>query len=106
MKLPVAKDAKESQQTEGQSIVNILWNDLAGGAGQGVIEVDSVQFGQPGELVPYITDKVSKNPSMRVLLRADKNVRYEYLRGLLKALGDSGVGNVTFSVVDKEQAPQ
>jgi biopolymer transport protein ExbD len=106
VKLPVAKDAKESKKNEGQSIVNILWNELGGGAGAGVIEVDAIQFAQPNELVPYITEKVSRNPGMRVLVRADKNVRYEYLRGLLKALGDSGVGNVTFSVVDKEQAPQ
>ena len=48
---------------------------------------------------------MSKNPSMRVLVRADRNVRYEYLRSLLKAMGDSGVGNVTFSVVDKESTP-
>jgi len=106
VKLPIAKDAKEAKKGEsGQSIVNILWNDLAGGAGQGIIEVDALTFGQPAELVPYISDKVSKNPGMRVLVRADKNVRYEYLRALLKALGDSGVGNVTFSVVDKELPP-
>jgi hypothetical protein len=29
-------------------------------------------------------------------------VKYEFTRQLLEAIGASGVGNVTFSVVDKE----
>ncbi len=41
---------------------------------------------------------------MRILIRADKNVRYEYIKPVMKALGQAGVGNVTFSVVDKENA--
>src|SRR5687768_12315223 len=92
VKLPVAKDAKESKATEGQLIANILWSELGGGSSQGTIDMGSEKFGQPGEMVPFITKKVSENPSTRVLVRADKNVRYEYLRGVLKALGDSGVG--------------
>jgi len=105
VKLPIAKDAKDRDKNvkNGQSIVNILWNDLSGGTG--TIEVDERKFEQPSDLVPYIAEKISKTPEMRVLVRADKAVRYEYLRGLLKAMGDAGVGNVTFSVVDKENAP-
>jgi biopolymer transport protein ExbD len=37
-----------------------------------------------------------------VLIRADREVRYEYMRQLLEAVGKAGVGNVTFSVVDKD----
>lgn len=104
VKLPVAKDAvPKDKKTQGQSIVNVLWNDLSGGTG--TIEVDEKQFAQPAEMVPYLVDKVGANPQMRVLVRADKNVRYEYLRGVLQAVGSSGIGNVTFSVVDKEQTP-
>ncbi|MHA3771753.1 ExbD/TolR family protein [Verrucomicrobiota bacterium sgz303538] len=103
VKLPVAKDAKDkdSKDTQGQSIVNVLWNDLSGGTG--TIEVDEKTFAQPPEVVPYLQEKINANPQMRVLVRADKGVRYEYLRGLLSSLGQAGVGNVTFSVVDKEQ---
>jgi len=104
VKLPIAKDAvPKDKKTQGQSIVNVLWNDLAGG--NGTIEVDEKKFAQPAEMVPYLVEKVGNNPQMRVLVRADKGVRYEYLRGVLQAVGSSGIGNVTFSVVDKEQAP-
>jgi RNA polymerase-binding transcription factor DksA len=33
---------------------------------------------------------------------ADREVRYDYIRKILEAVGQSGVGNVTFSVVDKD----
>jgi len=46
--------------------------------------------------------KVSGNPLVRVKIRADKEVEYEYMRQLLEAIGLAGVGNVTFSVVDKD----
>ena len=103
LKLPVAKDAAPSGQTKGQSIVNVLWSELGGGTG--TIEVDQKPFAQASDLVPYLTAKVSEVPDMRILLRADKNVRYEYLLSLLQAIGNAGIGNVTFSVVDKEQSP-
>ena len=37
----------------------------------------------------------------RVLVRADRSTRWSFEREVLKAVGDSGITNVTFSVVDK-----
>ena len=60
----------------------------------------------PADIVPILINKVSANPLLRVLIRADREVRYDYVRKILEAVGQSGVGNVTFSVVDKDgQAP-
>ena len=42
---------------------------------------------------------------VRVLIRADKDVRYASMKSLLEAVGKAGIANVTFSVVDKEAAP-
>lgn len=97
--LPVAKAAKEAKKDKGgQVIVNVLYtpiNNLTS------IEVDErVLTAQ--ELVPLLKAKVTANPQVRVLLRADKQVRYEFLRTLLESVGQSGVGDVTFSVVDKD----
>jgi biopolymer transport protein ExbD len=97
--LPVARDARESKKNPGQVIVNVLFNSLNN---QTVIEVDerAVSLGQ---LAPMLQAKVGANPLVRVLLRADKDVRYDFMRGLLEAIGKAGVGNVTFSVADKEK---
>jgi biopolymer transport protein ExbD len=97
--LPVARDAKESKKNPGQVIVNVLYNPLSTAT---AIEVDerTVDIGQ---LASMLQAKVIANPLVRVLVRADKEVRYEFMRGLLDTVGKAGVGNVTFSVADKER---
>lgn len=104
VKLPVAKDAKQKDKakstSKGQSIVNVLWNPLNN---VGSIEVDEVKFAQPADVTPVFQKKLLGNSDMRVLMRADKNVRYEYMRAILVAVANAGVSNVTFSVVDKDK---
>jgi biopolymer transport protein ExbD len=55
--------------------------------------------------VPMLQNHIQKNPMVRVLIRADKDVRYSVMKSLLEAVGKAGIANVTFSVVDKEGAP-
>jgi biopolymer transport protein ExbD len=43
---------------------------------------------------------------VRVLIRADRGVRYSVLKSVLEAVGKAGIANVTFSVVDKDAAPE
>jgi len=100
--LPVAKDAKEKDQGtagKGQATVNILWSNIGN---TGTVEFEEKKYGDPGQLTPILSNKVQATPNMRVLIRADKSVRYEYLRAVMVACGNAGVGNVTFSVVDKD----
>ncbi len=97
--LPIAKDAKESKDNPGQVIINITYTPINDATS---IEVDQKRYQSPGELVPLLQSKVAINPLTRVLIRADKDVKYEVTRQLLEAVGASGVGNVTFSVVDKD----
>ena len=100
VKLPVAKEAKEAKENPGQVIINVTYSPVSNITG---IEVDQKLYQAPMELVGMLKNKVSGNPLVRVVIRADKEVRYEYMRQLLEAVGASGVGNVTFSVVDKEE---
>jgi biopolymer transport protein ExbD len=99
--LPVAKDAKQKDPAagKGQTTINILWSTLAS---TGTVEMDEKKFGDPNLLIPILKTRADVMPSMRVLLRADKAVRYEYLRAVMVACANAGVANVTFSVVDKE----
>ena len=98
--LPVAKDAKDAQKdTKGQTIINVLWNKINNA---GTLEVDDVKFDQADQMMPHLTPKVQANPNMRILIRADRDVRYEYLKSVMIAAGRAGVGRVTFSVVDKD----
>lgn len=98
--LSVAKDAKPAKKdSAGQVIVNVAWLNSSN---TGSIEVDSKTYSTPQELVGMLQREVAKIPQLRVLIRADRSVRYEYMRQILKAVGDATVSNVTFAVVDKE----
>jgi len=103
--LPIAKDAKPpDKSTKGQTIINVMWNTINS---VGSLDVDEKKFEQPAELAALLAPKVQINPAMRVLIRADRNVRYEYLRAVMVSAANAGIANVTFSVVDKEmKAPQ
>ena len=97
--LPIAKDAKDAKENPGQVIINLAYNVLNNAT---VIEVQDREYPSPADLVTMLQSNVQRNPMVRVLVRADREVRYEFLRKVLEAVGQSGVGNVTFSVVDKE----
>lgn len=99
IQLPVAREARSaSKRNPGQVIINVTGTPGSAGA----IQVDDVEYPNPAALVPKLQKAIQANPLARVLIRADKNVRYEDLRKLMQAIGQAGVSTVTFSAVDKE----
>lgn len=97
--LPVAKEAKDvPKKNPGQVIVNVLYAPVNNATS---IVVDEQPL-QPDQLLTKLQAAVKNNPQIRVLVRADRQVRYEFMRSLLENIGKSGIGAVTFSVVDKE----
>ena len=101
--LPVAKDAKDvnhDAKQNGQVVINVLWNELNN---IGTVDMDSKTYPDPAALQGPIEVNVKRQPNTRVLIRADRKVRYEYIRNILKVTGAAGVQNVTFSVTDKDQ---
>lgn len=101
VRLPVAKEGKEpGDELDGRVTVNILWTELNN---SGSIEISGKTFQSGAEVQPVLAEAVRNNPDAQILIRADKQVRYEYLRGILKAAGGAGVRNVTFSVVNREE---
>ncbi len=99
IELPVAEDSKKPGEIPGQVIVNVDWlpSDV------GAIGVDGKDLERPDDLYPIITQRFAANPLLRVLVRADKEVKYEFLREIMKVIGEAGISNLTFSVVNKEQ---
>jgi biopolymer transport protein ExbD len=102
IRLPVAKEAKDAKENPGQIIVNLAYSPINNGV---AISVNDKDYPSPGDLIPVLQNHIQKNPMVRVLIRADKDVRYATMKSLLEAVGKAGIANVTFSVVDKEEAP-
>ncbi len=100
VRLPVAKDAKEKGDIKGgQLILNVLWSPISSSSS---IDIDNKAYLTAAELIPMLQAKILATPEFRILIRADKDVRYEYTRTILSAAGAAGVKNVTFSVVNKD----
>lgn len=96
--LAVAKEAKQPKKNTGQVIVNVAWQPINN---LGSIEVDSQKYATASDLIPRLQSELQKNPMTRVLIRVDRGARWGYEREILRAVGDAGISNVTFSVVDK-----
>lgn len=107
VKLPVAKDAKDKngakQAGAGQVIINVLWNPINS---SGTLDIDGTTYPTADAVGEVLKRKIGATPDFRVVIRADKEVRYEFLRGLLRAAGAAGVSNVTFSVVSKDDGKE
>jgi biopolymer transport protein ExbD len=100
--LPVAKDAKAKNpdsQKDGQVVLNVLWNEINN---TGSVDMDTKNYADPGLIKGPLEVNAKRSPNMRVLVRADRKVRYDFLRNLLKITAEAGVQNVTFSVTDKD----
>jgi|688.fasta_scaffold1119831_1 biopolymer transport protein ExbD len=98
--LPVAKEAKDPDPKNRKSelMLNLTWNELSG---TGAIIVDERHI-EASDLKDLISKKKEYNPDLRVIIRADRNAKYQYVRSIMVAMGAAGVPNVTFSAMDKE----
>jgi biopolymer transport protein ExbD len=103
--LPIAKvEAGPKDETARTEVfVNVIWTlDNAG-----KIEVDGRGEMDFGALTDYISKKREAaegagTGTFRVVIRADKRAKYQYVRGVMAAIGNAKVPNVIFSAVDKE----
>ena len=99
IELPIAADGNSASKNKGQVIINISWvaaNDV------GTVTVDERNYANPADLSPMLLERAKANPAIRVLIRADKQTRYDFTRAVMVAVGQAQIKNVTFSVVDKE----
>src|SRR5436190_17788443 len=92
--LPVAKDAKEKNQNaakEGQVVLNVLWNEINN---SGSVDMDTKNYPDPALIQAPLEVNAKRAPNMRVLVRADRKVRWDFLRNLLRITAAAGVQNV------------
>ncbi len=100
IELPVAPDGNDaSKSVKSQAIINLAWLTMADA---GSITVDEINYPSPADLTNMLVQRANSNPGFRVLIRADKKVRYDYLRAVMVAVAQAKIANVTFSVVDKD----
>jgi len=105
--LPVAKEGTDvpKDRDSGEIVVNIKWNDMST-QDPGTIIVDDVKLTND-QLAARVEAKLKQQPMLRVVIRADRLVKFDYLKTVMKSVSQTGVSNVIFAVTNKEpQAPE
>lgn len=97
--LPVARDGRDMDPSPGEVVINVSWIPAAAVGG---IEILERTYDSPDAMRPFLTRRVEHNPHTRVLIRADRAVRYEFMREIMRVAGESGISSVTFSVMSED----
>jgi len=97
--LPVAKDANATAPPGSQLAIRVTWSAASD---TGSIEIEDRKFAKADEILETLQARAKEKPEIRILIRADRNVHYDYLKQVMIVAGKAGVGKVTFSIVDKD----
>src|SRR4051794_16673324 len=75
VQLPVAKEGKEAPKAmDGLLIINVLWTPLNN---VGSLDVEGKPYAVASDIVPILQRTVQVTPDCRIVIRADKAVRYD-----------------------------
>ena len=104
--LPVAKVVEEGKK-DGKDISEVMANIIWNLDNSGRIEVDGRGEMDFAALTEYINKRreaaeTANVTNFRVVIRADKRAKYQYVRSVMAAIGNAKVPNVIFSAIDKE----
>ena len=94
IKLPNAKTAETPERLPGEIIVNLAMD--------GTISVNSIELSLQ-DLVARLAKVAKFYPGQPVIIRADKEVRYDKLVGLIDACREAGIWNFSLATVGEEE---
>jgi len=102
--VPVARQGQELNDGRGRVVLNLsLPADYSSSTEARVIpqmfsKGQKVEYAQ---LTNYLRAAVAQNPDVRVILRADKNVLYEFIAPVLISCSEANIKSEHFSTVNK-----
>lgn len=100
--LPVAVDGRPMEDLYS-GVINVTYLPASGTSD---ITMNERSYAVPEDLGPELQRAAEVGGAgYKVVIRADKNTKYSFLRRILATAGHAGIGNVTFAVTDKEAAP-
>ncbi len=94
IKLPSAKTAETPERLPGEIIVNLAMD--------GTISVNSIELSLK-DLGARLAKVAKFYPGQPVIIRADKEVKYERLVGLIDACRDAGIWNFSLATEGGEE---
>src|ERR1043165_2416163 len=102
LELPEAIHSKDVDKNRpgGEVVINITLPEKDRPA----FSVDQTSYRTPEDIGPFLKERLAQSPNLRVLIRADQNIEYRTLADIMKIVGKSNIGNVTFAVLTAKEA--
>ena len=97
--LPAVSSARAMRNAGAQITVNIAWR-LADETG--IIFIDGARYSTASQVIARVRQTLRNNPGARILVRADQTVRWDFMKTILRAIGEAGATNVTFAVTNQK----
>lgn len=95
IELPVAPDAEEKPDSQGELVFNLAWNEARREA---VMTFEERPVNRES-LVPLLTARQKTNPSLRILIRSDQDMPVKHVAAVVEAAGQAGLVDVTFATL-------
>ena len=97
IELPIAPDAAEKPDSQGELVFNLAWNDARREAAMTFEERPVKQ----DALIPLLTARQKANPRLRVLIRSDQDMPVRHVAAVVEAAGQAGLVDVTFATLTR-----
>ena len=106
--LPLAPDAIKRDNTRGEAIVNVRWDEKTKKA---IYVMEDKEYKDPADLAKLFAAakkigeaKITKsaNPTFRVVIRGDRNATAMSVSRAMNAAAEAGISDISFASVNKD----
>jgi len=98
--LPVSPNAKkrEAEMSKHEMAVNVRWDDKTSEAS---VNVDDRDYPDLTQLVPYLQERVKRDPKVRVVIRGDRLLPAIEIQRVMNVIGEGGIADISFAASNK-----
>ena len=98
--LPVSPSAKprDPEMSKHEMAINVRWDATATKA---FVSVDDQDYPNLPELVPYLKERVKRDPKIRAVVRGDKLLPAIEIQRVMNIVGEGGIADISFAALGK-----
>ncbi len=98
IKIPVATHAKkrDPEMSKHEIAVNVRWD-----GSKAYLKVDDKLYPNIADLIPYLQEKVKRDPLVRAVVRGDEKLPAIEIQKVMNLVGEGGISDISFAASNK-----
>lgn len=98
VKLPQAQLGQQMVDQQGRLVINVVPAEAGGGPGAEPEIIVRTKAVRVEELAAYLAKEQKANPELKVIIRADKDVTYNYVSPVMVACAQANIESVDYAI--------